>query len=125
MPTMSSVVVLGHMTAPAEMKAFESGKVKASFQIAVNEGKDANRKAIFIGVEAWDKTAKIVTEYGDKGALVLVEGRLAMDTWTDKVTGKPRTKLYVIAHMVHVMKDRAPRREDEQESAADISSDVF
>ena len=46
----------------------------------------------FIDLEAWGKTGENIAKYMTKGKPVMVEGRLKMDDWDDKVSGQKRTR---------------------------------
>ena len=61
---MNSVSLIGRLTADPETRYFESGKVVAKFSIAVNRTKD---EADFFEIEAWEKTAEVVSQYCKKG----------------------------------------------------------
>jgi single-strand DNA-binding protein len=62
------------------------------------DGQGWNKQEVgeFHSVVIWDKLAQTASAYLEKGALVLVEGRLATRTWTDKA-GAPRKATEIIA----------------------------
>ena len=57
-------------------------------------------KTVYIDVDAWDKLADNCAKMIGKGCSVMVEGRLQMDEWDDKETGKKRSKIKVRADRV-------------------------
>jgi len=80
----NSVVIVGRVGQPPEMKYFDSGKAKATFSIAVNRWNPKNKEEVtdWFNVEFWDKQAETAGEWVKKGTLIVVEGRLAVSKWT-------------------------------------------
>jgi len=79
----NSVVIIGRTGQDPEMKYFESGKVKTTFSVAVNRWAKGGEQTDWFRVELWDKSAEVAGEYLKKGRLVVVEGRLDINKWTD------------------------------------------
>jgi single-strand DNA-binding protein len=52
---------------------------------------------IFTQVKVWGRIAENLVKYKSKGQEIAVTSRLGMDEWTDKDSGKKRTKLYFTA----------------------------
>lgn len=83
---LNSVVLVGRVGADPEIKYFETGRVKTTFNLAVNrpvkrvEGVDSTD---WFRIELWGKQAEIANEYVRKGGLVGIEGRLEFSRWTD------------------------------------------
>lgn len=83
---LNSVVLVGRVGRDPEMKYFESGKVKTSFNLAVDrpvkrtEGQDSTD---WFRIELWGKQAEVAGEYVRKGSLVGITGRLEFSRWTD------------------------------------------
>lgn len=83
---LNSVVLVGRVGADPEIKYFETGKVKTTFNLAVNrpvkrtEGVDSTD---WFRIELWGKQAEIANEYVRKGGLIGIEGRLEFSRWTD------------------------------------------
>jgi single-strand DNA-binding protein len=50
----------------------------------------------FVDCEAWGRTAEVMSQYLCKGRPVFIEGRLKLDQWDDRETGKKRSKLKVV-----------------------------
>jgi single-strand DNA-binding protein len=81
----NSVVIVGRLGQDPEIKYFESGKVKASFSVAVDRGfSKENRVTDWFNIEVWDRQAEFVGEWVKKGTLVSVMGRLSMNRYTDQ-----------------------------------------
>jgi single-strand DNA-binding protein len=83
---LNSVVLVGRAGADPEIKYFESGRAKTTFNIAVDrpvkrtEGVDTTD---WFRIELWGKSAEIAAEYVKKGKLVGIVGRLEFSRWTD------------------------------------------
>jgi single-strand DNA-binding protein len=70
----------------------------ADFGMAVNEyvGKDKPDRVLFIDCTAWGRNAEIIGEKLHKGESLFVQGRLRLEQWMDKQTGKPRQKITLV-----------------------------
>lgn len=78
-----NLVINGNLTKDPEIKYFESGKVKASFSVAVSS---YNRKtkeydSNYFNCEAWDKTAELISEKYTKGKSISIECRYKHETY--------------------------------------------
>jgi single-strand DNA-binding protein len=102
---MNTVVLVGRVGRDAEIKYFESGKVKANFSVAVNrwDSKTKSEVADWFNIDVWDKQAEFAGEYVKKGALAAVEGRITKDSWQDKATGNDRESFKVIATNIRLL----------------------
>ena len=102
---MNTVVLVGRVGRDAEIKYFESGKVKANFSVAVNrwDAKTKSEVADWFNVDVWDKLAEFAGEYVKKGAQLVVDGRIAQNKWTDKATGNERESFLVIANNIRLL----------------------
>lgn len=95
---MNSIVLLGRMTKDAEVRYTSTGKVVASFSLAVDRpytGEGGKREADFINCTIWGKSAETLGNSVHKGQRVLVEGRLQIRPYTDK-NGNKRTAAEVV-----------------------------
>lgn len=95
---LNRVIIQGHLGGDPEGMAFQNGTTCSRFSIAVN-GREKGSE-IWVDVKAWGKQADNCNRYLQKGRAVIVEGRIAMDEWTDKNTGKRRRSMYVSADNV-------------------------
>lgn len=102
---MNSVVVVGRVGRDAEIKYFESGKVKANFSVAVNrwDSKTKSETTDWFNVDVWDKQAEFAGEYVKKGTQLAVEGRIAQSKWVDKATGNERENFLVVATGIRLL----------------------
>jgi len=105
---MNHVVIMGRLTRDPERRETGTGTPVTSFTLAVDrrfKSKDSGeRKADFINVVAWDKTADFVSRYFMKGKMAAVTGRLEVREWTDKDNNK-RWSTEVIADNVYFTGD--------------------
>ena len=102
---MNTVVLVGRVGRDAEVRYFESGKVRANFSIAVNrwDPKTKSEVADWFNVDVWDKQAEFAGEYVKKGIQVVVDGRIAQNKCTDKATGNERESFLVVANSIRLL----------------------
>ena len=101
MPNLNKVMLMGNLTRDPEIKYTPKGTAIANFGIAVNrtytpEGGEKREEVTFIDLEAFGRTAEIIGEYFKKGKPIFIDGRLKLDQWDDKTTGKKMSKLRVV-----------------------------
>ena len=101
MPNLNKVMLMGNLTRDPEIKYTPKGTAIANFGIAINrvftpEGGEKREEVTFIDLEAFGRTAEIIGEYFKKGRPIFIEGRLKLDQWDDKTTGKKMSKLRVV-----------------------------
>ena len=98
---MNQVFLMGRLVRDPEIKVF-GDKTRARFTLAVDrpgKNSDGKRDADFIPCSAWGKTAELLGNYFQKGDRALIEGRLRVNSYTDKV-GNKRFITEVIADRV-------------------------
>ncbi|MGP9695366.1 single-stranded DNA-binding protein [Brachybacterium sp. AOP25-B2-12] len=93
------ITVVGNLTADPELRFTQSGAAVASFTVAstprtfdrqANEWKDG--EAMFLRCSVWRDAAENVAESLEKGARVVVQGRLKQRSYTDR-DGNNRTSI--------------------------------
>ena len=84
---LNKVILMGRLTADPELRQTPSGISSCRFSVAVDRGyksKDTGeRQADFIRVIAWRQTAEFVSRYFSKGKMIIVEGSLRNNDYTD------------------------------------------
>lgn len=102
---MNTATVVGRVGRDAEIRYFESGKVKATFSLAVNrwDSKTKSEVTDWFNIDVWDKLAEFAGEYIKKGMQVVVDGRIGQNKWTDKATGGDRESFFVIANNIRLL----------------------
>lgn len=108
----NKVILIGHLTRDVEFRYTPRGTAVAKFGIATNRRfKDSTtgemrEETLFIDVTIFGKSAEFANQYFRKGKKILVEGRLALDQWTDQ-TGQKRSKHYIIAEKIQFVESRS------------------
>ncbi|HUH57104.1 MAG TPA: single-stranded DNA-binding protein [Pseudomonadales bacterium] len=96
MASLNSVNLTGRIVATPELKTTTSGKDVTSFTLAVSGYKDSTD---FIDIVAWGATAKVVTDYKQKGDELAVTGRISVRSYDDK-DGNKRKAFEVVAENI-------------------------
>lgn len=84
---MNKIILLGRTVKDAEVKYTQTGKVVASFTLAVDRpftSQDGKKEADFINCQLWGKSAETFGNTVSKGQRVLVEGRLQIRSYDAK-----------------------------------------
>lgn len=98
----NTIIAVGHLVSDPQSRQTNTGKTIATMRICISEKQDKN--PCFIDVEAWEKTAEVCVQYLAKGRQILVEGSLALSSWTDK-EGKTQNKNFIRAKTVKFLGD--------------------
>lgn len=75
----NSVVLVGRLTKDPELRKTPSNKSVSSFVLACDKpirSNDNNNNADFISCVAWNQSAEYLCNYGKKGSIVSVQGRI-------------------------------------------------
>ncbi|MBO5739025.1 single-stranded DNA-binding protein [bacterium] len=104
---MNTATVIGRAGQDAEIRYFESGKVKTTFSLAVNrwDSKTKENVADWFNIEVWDKQAEFAGEYVKKGREVAVDGRISISKWTDQ-SGEEKERFLIIANDIRLLGSR-------------------
>ena len=102
MSNVNIVVLVGNMTRPPEIKYAPNGTAVTKFGLAVNTKMGEKDEVLFVDVTCFSRQAEVVSEYGEKGRAVLVEGRLIFQSWEGK-DGTKRSKHEIIATRVQFL----------------------
>lgn len=83
---LNRVIIMGRLCADPEFRQTTSGIPVCCFRVAVNRPKkqDGSQDADFIGCTAWRSSAEFITRYFGKGQMILVEGQLRNNDYTDQ-----------------------------------------
>lgn len=109
MASFNKVILVGGITRDPQVKFTTGGTAVTELGLAVNRqwfDKQANQKkeeVTYVDITLWGKLAEIAGEYLHKGKQVLIEGRLQLDTWDDRETGKKRQKLRVVGESMTML----------------------
>lgn len=101
---MNTVVIVGRAGQDAEIKYFESGKVKTSFSLASGRWDSKTKAEVtdWFNIDVWDKQAEFAGEYVKKGRQVVVEGRINVNKWKD-ASGEEKERFLVVANNVRLL----------------------
>lgn len=80
-------VLIGRLGRDPELRTFPSGAYKAEASIAINRLGEKDQSDWF-KVEIWDAEGQRFTDTARKGDLIEVSGRVKLEQWNDKQTGK-------------------------------------
>lgn len=102
---MNTIMIVGRVGRDAEIKYFESGKVKATFSLAVGrwDAKTKTEITDWFTCDVWDKQAEFAGEYLKKGSQVAVDGRITKNSWSDRSTGEQREMMLVSVTSIRLL----------------------
>lgn len=84
---LNKVILMGRLTRDPEFRQTTSGVPVCRFSIAINRQfankQTGERETDFIDCDAWRSTAEFVSRYFSKGSMILVEGQLRNNNYTD------------------------------------------
>lgn len=107
MGNINRVFLMGNLTRDPEIRKTQSGVPVSDLGLAVNEKYKSKtgqlvESVCFADIVVWGKQAEICAQYLNKGAPVVVEGRLQLDQWqNDK--GEKRSRLRVKADRIQFL----------------------
>lgn len=108
MPNFNKYIGCGNLTRDPELIYTPKGSAICKLGIAINEswkGDNGEKKesVTFLDVTAFGKTGEAIAQYLKKGRPILFEGKLRTESWTDKATNQPRSKLGVVLESFQFM----------------------
>ncbi len=124
--SVNKVLLMGNLTRDIELKHTPSDQAVATIGLAINrrfrtrEGEN-REETTFVDCEAWGRTAEVMSQYLSKGRPVFVEGRLKLDQWEDRETGKNRSKLKVVIESFEFVDSKGTGGEQTEPAAAAAS----
>lgn len=100
MASLNKVMIIGNLTRDPEVKYTPKGMAIAEISLAVNRNystADGERReeVTYLEVTFWGKQAEVLGQWMKKGRPLYVEGRLRLDSWEDKETGKKQSRLRI------------------------------
>ena len=110
MANLNKVMLIGNLTRDPELRYTPKGTAVADIGMAINrvwnnESGQKQEETTFVDVTLWGRQAELAEKYLGKGRGVYIEGRLQLDTWDDKETGKKRSKLKVVGENLQFLPD--------------------
>ena len=117
----NKVIQVGRLVRDVELKQINNFNV-AKFTLANNrKWKDKNtnqerEEVLFVEVVVFGAIAINLAKYIRKGSQVLVDGRLKLETWTDK-QGQNRNKIIIVADTVQFLDSKGTNQGTNREPA--------
>lgn len=96
-----STVITGHVGGEVTVNNLDKSKV-ANFSVAVNERFGNTERTTWFQVAVWDALADIASQHIAKGRLVLIEGRISVNTWQNKA-GETKCDLVLTAQRLRLL----------------------
>ena len=98
---LNRVFIMGRLCADPEIRQTQAGIAYCKIRVAVNrpKKKDEEQQADFINVSCWRQTAEFVGRYFSKGKMIIVEGSLRNNDYTDN-NGVKHYSMDVLANSV-------------------------
>ena len=98
----NKAIIVGRVTQDPEVRTTPNGQQVTSFSVATNrywtdQSGQKQDRAEFHNIVAWGRLAEIAGQYLQKGAYVLIEGRIETRSWDDKETGAKRYRTEIVA----------------------------
>ncbi len=108
MANLNKVQLIGNLTRDPDLRHTPKGTAVAELGIAINrvwnnEQGQKQEETTFVDVTFWGRQAELAQQYLTKGRSIYIEGRLQLDTWDDKETGKKRSKLRVVGETMQFL----------------------
>lgn len=99
---LNCVNIQGRLTDHPELIHTPGGNAVIDFTIAVegNRNGDGTRRVDFIKIVAWNAMAEFICKYFEKGQQIIVEGRMAASSYTDRNHNK-RRDVFVLVESVN------------------------
>ena len=97
-----SITIVGNVGRDPEMRYTPTGKAVTNFSVAVNERRGEQDVATWFKVTCWNGLAETVNQYLTKGRQVLVEGRIAVESWSGR-DGQPQSTMTITANTVRFL----------------------
>lgn len=109
------IILMGRLTKDPELRTTQSGVTMCRFSIAVDRAysKGQEKQTDFIDITAWRQTAEFVSKYFSKGRVILVEGKLQNNNYTDQ-NGVKHYQNVVIADSVAFCGDKSGNQQNGQ-----------
>lgn len=113
---LNKVMIMGRITADLEVKKTNSGKEYVNFSVAVDQPpRVGEKRADFFRCTAWGSTAVFIGRYFKKGSMILLEGAMHNDDYTDK----DGVKHYGMSMTVQSVSFTGERQQEAESAAQD------
>ena len=114
---LNNVSIMGRLTKAPELKYTPSNKPVLSFSIANDSGFGDSKQTDFVDCVAWNKTAEFISQYFDRGDLIILSGRITTRTWEDANGNKRKATEVLVASVDFGGNKRSASQEPEAQPA--------
>jgi single-strand DNA-binding protein len=116
MASLNKVHLIGTLGRDPEITYTPRGSAVTEISIAINRKWNDNgewrEEVTWVNITLWGKTAEACATYARKGHQLFVEGRLAVDQWEDKASGKKQSRMKVVGESIQFL---TPKPSDNEE----------
>jgi len=98
----NKVTIVGYLGRDPELKYTPTGTAICKFSVATTEKRGEQQTTTWFRVTAWGRQGELANEYLSKGSQVYVEGRVSLQTYTDR-EGQTRSTLELNASDVQFL----------------------
>ena len=110
---LNKAILMGRLTRDPELRYTPNGNVPVvTFTVAIDRRysgcNSGERQTDFINVVAWRKQAEFVSQWFNKGSMIIVTGSIQTRNWQDK-NGNNRTSVEVVADEVQFGESKKSR----------------
>ncbi len=117
MANVNKTIIIGRLGKDPDLKYTPTtGNAVCRVSVAVNRPGKSDETDWF-NLVAWGKTGEFLNQYGRKGRMVCVEGRMQQNRWTD-AEGNPRSNWELVAQNIQFL-DRRPEADSD-----DVPDDI-
>lgn len=126
MASFNRVIMIGNLTRDPDYKQLSSGQAVCRLGLASNrqfknrQTGQSTQEVCFIDVDVWGAQADSCKQHLQKGRLILVEGRLKLDSWEDE-QGQRKSKHSIVADRVTFLSQSQGEDADEESMEASPS----
>ena len=108
MANLNKVMLIGNLTRDPELRHTPKGTAVSEISLAIkriwnNEQGQKQEEVTYVDVTLWGRQAEVAQQYLTKGSPAYIEGRLQLDSWDDKETGKKRSKLKIVGEVLQLL----------------------
>lgn len=120
---LNKVILMGRLTRDPEFRQTTSGTPVCRFSLAINRQfankQTGERETDFVDCDAWRSTAEFISRYFSKGQMILVEGQLRNNNYTDN-NGVKHYAMRVLVDNVSFCESKGSSENQQQEAPAQI-----
>lgn len=121
---LNNITVMGRLTKDVELKnAGEHKVVNNTVAVARDYAPEGQPDTDFIDIAVWDRAAERMAKNLKKGAMVVVRGRLEINSYTDK-EGKSRNAASIRVSDWYFGEPKAKTENAAEEDAPDVGGEV-